>query len=61
VNVKQLKIKIMKAIVKVNENSIGMFYNITENETRTEMHKRIMDFITSHFGVCQSITINWEY
>ncbi len=51
----------MKAIVKVNENSIGMFYNITENETRTEMHKRIMDFITSHFGVCQSIIINWEY
>jgi hypothetical protein len=51
----------MKATVKVNEKSIGMFYNISENETRIEMHQRILDFITSNFGVCESIIINWEY
>jgi hypothetical protein len=50
----------MKAIVKVNGKSIGMFYNF-ENETRTEMHQRIMDIITYRFGVCESIIINWEH
>lgn len=51
----------MKAIVEINGRSIGMFYNITEKETRIEMHERIIDFITSNFGVCKSIIINWEY
>lgn len=51
----------MKALVKVNGKSIGMFYNITENETRTELHQRIMDLITYRFGVCDSIIIEWEY
>jgi hypothetical protein len=50
----------MKALVKVNGKSVGMFYNVTEKETRAEMHQRILDVITYRFGACD-LDIQWEY
>ena len=56
----KLKIKIMKALVKVNQKSVGMFYNITNQETRIEMHQRILDVITHRYGAVD-LEIIWEY
>jgi len=48
----------MKALVKVNGKSVGMFYSMTENETQAEMHQRILNVITYRYGVCD-LTIQW--
>jgi hypothetical protein len=50
----------MKALVKVNNESVGMFYNMTTNETRIEMHQRILDIITYRYGAV-NLEIIWEY
>lgn len=50
---------IMKALVKVNGQSVGFFYNMTKEETQAEMHKRILDLITYRFGSV-STEIIWE-
>jgi hypothetical protein len=50
----------MKALVKVNGKSVGMFYNMNNTETRGEMHQRILDVITYRYGSC-NLTIEWEY
>lgn len=50
----------MKALVKVNGQSVGMFYNITSDETRIEMHKRILDVIIYRYGA-SDLEIIWEY
>jgi hypothetical protein len=50
----------MKALVKVNGKSVGMFYKVTESETRAEMHQRILDVITYRFGACD-LMIEWEF
>jgi hypothetical protein len=42
----------MKAIVKVNGESIGVFYNITPEETYAEMHQRIFNNIIYTYGIC---------
>ena len=49
----------MKALVKVNGVSVGMFYNMTNEETRAEMHQRILNVITYRYGACD-LEINWE-
>ena len=49
----------MKALVKVNGKSIGMFYNMTETETNAEMHQRILNIILYRYGIC-SIDIEWQ-
>jgi hypothetical protein len=49
----------MKAIVKVNGKSVGMFYNMTNQENKTEMHQRILDIITHRYGACD-LEILWE-
>ena len=48
----------MKALVKVNGKSVGMFYKMTEKETQAEMHARILDVITYRYGACD-LTIQW--
>jgi len=48
----------MKALVKVNGKSVGMFYNMTEKENQAEMHLRILNVITSKYGMCDLI-IDW--
>lgn len=49
----------MKALVKVNGQPVGYFYNITKEESQAEMHKRILDVISYRFGsVCTEII--WE-
>jgi hypothetical protein len=57
---KQQKQSKMKALVKVNGKSVGMFYKVTESETRAEMHQRILDVITYRFGACD-LMIEWEF
>jgi len=49
----------MKALVKVDGQSVGFFYNMTKEETQAEMHKRILDVITYRFGSV-STEIIWE-
>ncbi len=49
----------MKALVKVNGKSVGMFYNMTETETNAEMHQRILNIILYRYGIC-SIDIEWQ-
>ena len=49
----------MKALVKVNGKNVAMFYQMTEKETQTEMHARILDVITYRYGACD-LTIKWE-
>ncbi len=49
----------MKALVKVNGKSVGMFYNINETETNAEMHQRILNIILYRYGIC-SIDIEWQ-
>lgn len=39
----------MKALVKVNGVSIGMFYQMFAGETQAEMHKRILEIITYRY------------
>ncbi len=48
----------MKAIVKVNQISVGTFYNISKEETQAQMHQRILDVITYRYGVC-NLSIEW--
>jgi hypothetical protein len=48
----------MKALVKVNGKSVGMYYNITPEETNAEMHQRILNVIIYRYGIC-SIDIQW--
>ena len=48
----------MKAIVKVDNKTVGMFYNVTETETQSEMHQRILDVITYRYGAC-NLNIEW--
>ena len=50
----------MKSLVKVNQKSVGMFYNMTNDETRIEMHQRILDVITHRYGAV-NLEIIWEY
>ncbi len=49
----------MKALVKVNGVSVGMFYNITKEETQAQMHARILSVIIHRYGVC-GLEIKWE-
>jgi len=49
----------MKALVKVNGKSVGMFYSMSDDETKTEMHQRILVVITYRYGACD-LTIEWE-
>jgi hypothetical protein len=49
----------MKALVKVNGESVGMFYQMTNNETQAEMHGRILNVIVYRYGMC-SIDIQWQ-
>jgi hypothetical protein len=48
----------MKALVKVNGKSVGMFYNVTESETKREMHIRILQVIAYRYGWCK-LDIEW--
>jgi hypothetical protein len=50
----------MKALVKVNNQSVGFFYNMTKEETRAEMHQRILDIIIYRYGSV-NLEIIWEY
>jgi len=54
------KTKQMKALVKVNGVSVGMFYNLTSDETRAQMHQRIMNIIIYRYGA-SNLDIKWEY
>ena len=49
----------MKALVKVNGISVGMFYSMHSKETKSEMHKRILDVIYYRYGIC-NIDLKWE-
>jgi hypothetical protein len=53
---KQIK---MKALVKVNGESVGMFYQMTNNETQAQMHSRILNVIVYRYGIC-GIDIQWQ-
>jgi hypothetical protein len=48
----------MKAQVKVNGKSVGMFYQITSEETQPQMHQRILNTIIYRYGMC-NIDIQW--
>jgi hypothetical protein len=48
----------MKALVKVNQISVGTFYNISKQETQAQMHQRILDVITYRYGAC-NLSIEW--
>lgn len=48
----------MKALVKVNGESVGMFYQMTPEESQAELHFRILNIITKRYGFC-NITIQW--
>lgn len=50
----------MKAEVKVNNKSVGMFYNMTNEETKEQMHQRILNIITYRYGAC-NLSIEWIY
>jgi hypothetical protein len=49
----------MKALVKVNGEEVGMFYQMTNNETQAEMHARILNVIVYRYGMC-SMDIQWQ-
>lgn len=49
----------MKALVKVNGVSVGMFYQMSIDETPMQMHQRILDVITYRYGAC-NLQIDWE-
>jgi hypothetical protein len=53
------KLTTMKALVKVNGESVGMFYQMANNETQAEMHSRILNVIVYRYGMC-SIDIQWQ-
>jgi hypothetical protein len=40
----------MKALVKVNGFLVGIFYNMTETETKAEMQQRILNVIIKRYG-----------
>ena len=48
----------MKALVKVEGESVGMFYQMTPNESKVEMNFRIINIITKRYGFV-NITIEW--
>lgn len=50
----------MKALVKVNNQSVGFFYNMTKEETQAEMHQRILDVISYRYGSV-NLEIIWIY
>ena len=49
----------MKALVKVNGESVGMFYQMSNTETQAEMHTRILTVIVYRYGIC-GIDIQWQ-
>ena len=49
----------MKALVKVNGVSVCMFYQMTPEESKQEIHFRILNVITKRYGFC-NITIEWQ-
>ena len=49
----------MKALVKVNGQSVGMFYQMSNTETQAEMHSRILTVIVYRYGIC-GIDIQWQ-
>ena len=49
----------MKALVKVDGVSIGMFYQINKEETQAEMHQRILNIIIYRYGI-SNMEIKWE-
>ena len=49
----------MKALVKVDGVSVGMFYQIGKDETQTEMHERILKIIVWRYGMC-NMFIEWQ-
>jgi hypothetical protein len=49
----------LKALVKVNNQPVGMFYQMYRSETQAEMHQRILDVITYRYGAC-ILDIIWE-
>jgi hypothetical protein len=49
----------MKALVKVNGESVGMFYQMSDTETQAQMHARILNVITYRYGMC-SMDIQWQ-
>jgi len=49
----------MKALVKVNGEEVGMFYQMSNNETQAEMHSRILNVIVYRYGMC-GIDIQWQ-
>lgn len=49
----------MKALVKVDGVSIGMFYQIGKEETQAQMHQRILNIIMLRYGMC-SMDIQWQ-
>ena len=50
----------MKALVTVNGKSVGMFYNMTKEETQAEMHARILSIINYRYGGAVAINILWQ-
>jgi hypothetical protein len=50
----------MKALVTINGKSIGMFYNMTKEETQAEMHVRILSVINYRYGNTVAINILWQ-
>jgi hypothetical protein len=48
----------MKALVKVEGESVGMFYQMTPEESKAEMNFRIINVITKRYGFVH-ITIEW--
>jgi hypothetical protein len=48
----------MKAIVKVDGTSLGIFYQMTSEESQAEMNFRIINIITKRYGFC-NINIEW--
>jgi hypothetical protein len=49
----------MKALVKVNGTSVGMFYQMGNEETQAQMHERILKVILYRYGIC-SMDIEWQ-
>ena len=48
----------MKALVKVEGESVGMFYQMTPEESKAEMNFRIINVITKRYGFVK-IQIEW--